>query len=142
MKDRNLLSLLGFTALLSMSMGYVFAQGLTPQGPSPDELVQEELAVTDLGPHFECMEGMIFKMSYFEIDPHFIGPQHDHQGRPGLFYILDGSVVEHQGGTSSEYRAGEGLVENADFLTEEHQLTNPSDSKATVIYAQIVPADD
>ena len=134
MKGCNLLALLGFTAILSTTMGYVFAQG--QQG-----LRQAELAVADLGPHFECMEGMVFKMSRFEMDPHFDGgPPHNHMGRPGVFYVLDGSIVEHQNGTVTEYRAGEGFVENAD-LTKEHRLENPSDAVATVVYTQIVPAD-
>ena len=133
MNGRTLLALLGFTALLSMSMGYVGAQQL--QG-----VESTELAVVDLGPHFECLEGMVLKMTYHKIGPQVSGGQHSHLGRPEVFYVLDGSIVEHQNGTSREYSAGEGFVSNAD-LTKEHRIENASDSVATVMDIQIVSAD-
>ena len=134
-RRRNFLAFSGFavTALLSMSIGYVFAQAQAG-------LQQEKLAVADLGPHFECMEGMVLKMTRFRMDPHFMGGKHNHRGRPGLLYVLDGSVVEHQNG-ATEYRAGQGFVENTD-INADHQIGNPGDSMATVIYVQIIPAED
>ena len=131
MKRRNLTALLTFTALLSLSIGYVGAQ----QG-----LQSTELAISDLGRHFECMEGMVLRMTHYQIPPHFSGSQHNHLGQPEVFYVLDGSIVEHQNGTSREYFAGEGFLTNSD-LTKDHRIENSSDSVTTAVNATIVSAD-
>ena len=117
--------------LLSGSAGYLLAQ----QGPAG--VRSEEIAHTDLGKHFSCMEGMELKLARHEIDPKGGGSEHSHLGRPEVFYVIEGSVVEHQGANSRTYNAGEGFVSNAD-LTVPHRIENASDSVTTVLDAQIV----
>ena len=133
MTNRKLIPRLAFTAMLFGCIGYVLAQG--QQG-----LRQEQLAEANLGQHFECLDGMVFRMSRFEIDPDFTSPAHNHLGRPGLFYVLDGSIVEHQNGTTAEYRAGQGFVENAN-VDQDHRIENSSGSVTTVVYVQIASAE-
>ena len=116
--------------VLSGAAGYLLAQ----QGPAG--VRSEVLAQTDLGAHFSCMEGMELKLARHEIDPKGGGSEHSHKGRPEVFYVIEGSVVEHQGANSRTYNAGEGFVSNAD-LTVPHRIENASDSVTTVLDAQI-----
>ena len=134
MKGRTAFSLMGLTALIATSLGYMGAQAQM-------ELVQsEELAAEDLGPHFECLEGKVMLAARHVIPPGFVGPQHSHVGRPEIFFVLEGSIVEQQNGTETEYHAGEAFVSNADH-TKEHRITNPGDRSATVMDVQIIGAD-
>lgn len=116
---------------LSGAAGYLLAQ----QGPGG--VRSEVLAEADLGTHFSCMDGMELKLARHEIDPRGGGSEHSHRGRPEVFYVIEGSVVEHQGANSRTYRAGEGFVSNSD-LSVPHRIENASDSVALVLDAQIV----
>lgn len=117
--------------VLSGTAGYLAAQQRNAG------IRSTELASADLGAHFECLEGMELKMARHEIDPHQGGSEHSHLGRPEVFYVIEGSVVEHQGDSSTLYSAGEGFVSNAD-LSVPHRIENASDSMSIVLDAQIV----
>ena len=134
MNTRRLLVVLGMTAALSTSAGYLAAQQRYAGVRSA------ELAAADLGRHFDCLEGMVLKMTRHEIDPQMGGSEHSHRGRPEVFYVLDGSVVEHQGDRSRRYASGEGFVSNED-LSVPHRIENASDTMSIVLDVQIVPAE-
>lgn len=131
MRHRTLVTLLTCTTLFSTTAGYLAAQQRYAGVRS------SELAVADLGAHFECMKGLILKMTRHEIDPHMGGSEHSHRGRPEVFYVLDGSVVEHQGEHSRRYSAGEGFVSNAN-LSVPHRIENASDTMSVVLDVQVV----
>ena len=137
MQNRTVFALMSITAGLSASLGYVLAQDV----PEPTGgLASEALAAEGLGPHFECLEGMELLMTRHEIPPNFVGGTHSHLGRPEVFYVLDGSVLEYQGDEAVEYHADDGFVSNAD-LTREHRIENPNDTSVTVMDVQIIAAD-
>ena len=115
---------------LSASGGYLAAQQRNAG------IRSTEIARADLGAHFECLEGKELKLTRHEIDPHKGGGEHSHLGRPEVFYVLEGSVVEHQGSSSKVYSAGEGFVSNAD-MSVPHRIENASDSVTIVLDAQI-----
>jgi hypothetical protein len=152
MKRVSLVILFAVTAITSMSIGYVFAQQrgqaqrAQAQQAGPEGTQWETLGVWDLGEHFKCMEGMMFRMSRVTVAPNFVSPRHGHVGRPGLFYVEKGSATERQFGKNGAadivgtHKAGTGFVENAD-LSREHILTNPSNEPLVVIYAAITPKD-
>lgn len=117
--------------LLSGATGYLAAQQRYAGVRST------ELASADLGKHFECLEGKELKLTRHEIDPHKGGSEHSHRDRPEVFYVIEGSVVEHQGDTSTVYSAGQGFVSNAD-LSVPHRIENASDSMSIVLDAQII----
>ena len=119
------------TVVFSGSAGYLTAQ------QQFSGVRSSEIAKADLGLHFECMQEMALKMTRHEIDPHKGGSEHSHLGRPEVFYVLEGSVVEHQGESSTVYSAGEGFVSNAD-LSVPHRIENASDSLSVVLDVQII----
>ena len=62
------------------------------------------LAALDLGPEIQGMAGRELRMRMFTIEPGgVIGPIHDHIDRPGMVYILQGTITDHRNGVAKEY---------------------------------------
>jgi len=67
------------------------------------------LAALDLGLEIEGMEGRQFRMRLVTIEPGGVsGPIHDHKDRPGMVYILQGTITDHRNGVAKEYGPGVG----------------------------------
>ncbi len=61
------------------------------------------LATVDLGPEIEGMAGRQLRMRMVTIEPGGVfGPVHDHKGRPGIVYILQGTITDHRDGVATE----------------------------------------
>ena len=70
------------------------------------------LATVDLGPEIEGMERRQFRMRMVTIEPGgMIGPIHDHKDRPGIVYILQGTITDHRDGVDTDYGPGVGWPE-------------------------------
>lgn len=73
----------------------------------------EQLAAIDLGPEVEGMEGRQLRMRLVTIEPGgVIGPIHNHIDRPGVVYILQGTITDHRNGIATEYGPGLGWPED------------------------------
>ena len=71
------------------------------------------LATLDLGPEIEGLAGRQLRMRLVTIEPGGVfGPVHDHKGRPGLVYILQGTITDHRDGVTTDYGPGVGWLEN------------------------------
>jgi quercetin dioxygenase-like cupin family protein len=71
------------------------------------------LATVDLGPEIEGMERRQFRMRMVTIEPGgMIGPIHDHKDRPGIVYILQGTITDHRDGVDTDYGPGVGWPED------------------------------
>ena len=58
------------------------------------------LAAVDLGPEIEGMAGRRLRMRMVTIEPGGVfGPVHDHKGRPGTVYVLQGTITDHRNGS-------------------------------------------
>lgn len=64
--------------------------------PETKGVMAELLATVDLGPEIEGMAGRQLRMRMVTIEPGgVLGPIHDHKGRPGIVYILQGMITDH-----------------------------------------------
>jgi hypothetical protein len=55
------------------------------------------LGALDLGPEIEGMAGRQLRMRMVTIEPGGVfGPIHDHKDRPGMVYILQGTITDHR----------------------------------------------
>ncbi len=55
----------------------------------------ESLSTVDLGPETEGMAGRQLRMRRVTFEPGGVfGPLHDHKDRPGIVYILQGTIKE------------------------------------------------
>jgi quercetin dioxygenase-like cupin family protein len=96
----------------------------------------ELLAALDLGAEIEGMAGRQFRMRMVTIEPGGVfGPLHDHIDRPGLVYILQGTITDHRDGLTREYGPGLGWPEDKNTL---HWLENRGTTPAVEISVDIV----
>jgi quercetin dioxygenase-like cupin family protein len=96
----------------------------------------ELLATLDLGPEIEGMAGRQLRMRLVTFEPGAVhGPMHDHKDRPGMVYVLHGTITDHRNGVATEYGPGPGWPEDASTL---HWLENRGTTTATEISIDIV----
>src|SRR5512141_1283134 len=76
-------------------------------------VTSEVLATVELGGEIEGLEGRQLRMRLVTIEPGGVfGPIHDHAGRPGLVYVLQGTITDYRDGTATEYGPGPGWPED------------------------------
>lgn len=110
---------------------------------SDEQIVPETRGVTamllgtvDLGPEIEGMAGRQLRMRMFTFEPGAVfGPMHDHRGRPGIVYILQGVITDHRGGVATDYGPGMGWPEDKNTM---HWLENRGKVSAVEISVDIV----
>jgi len=79
--------------------------------PETNGVTAEVLATVDLGPEIQGMVGRQLRMRMVTIEPGGVfGPMHDHNDRPGIVYILQGTITDHRNGVATDYGAGSGLA--------------------------------
>jgi len=94
------------------------------------------LATVDLGPEIEGMTGRQLRMRMVTIEPGGVfGPLHDHKDRPGLVYILQGTITDHRDGVATDYGPGVGWPEDRNTM---HWLENSGTIPAVEISVDIV----
>src|SRR5262252_7414227 len=112
--------------------------GNEPVAPEPNGVTVELLAAVDLGPEIEGMEGRQLRMRMATIEPGGVfSPIHDHVDRPGIVYILQGTITDHRDGVATEYGPGVGWPEDR---TTTHWLENRGTTPAVEISVDIVRA--
>lgn len=89
-----------------------------------------------LGPEIEGFDGYQFRMRLVTFEPGGVyGPLHDHKGRPGMVYILQGTITDHRDGTATEYGPGLGWPEDRNTT---HWLENRGTIPAVEVSVDIV----
>jgi len=107
--------------------------------PETTGVTVELLGTVDLGPEIEGMEGRQLRMRMFTLEPGAVfGPVHDHRDRPGIVYVLQGTITDHRDGTSTDYGPGVGWPEDRNTL---HWLENRQPVPAVEISVDVVRAD-
>jgi quercetin dioxygenase-like cupin family protein len=96
----------------------------------------ELLARVDLGTEIEGMAGHQLRMRRFILEPGAVlGPVHDHKERPGIVYILQGSITDHRDGVATDYGPGLGWPEDRNTR---HWLENRGTVRAVEVSIDIV----
>ncbi len=65
------------------------------------------------------------------------GPVHDHRDRPGVVYVLEGTITDHRDGTATDYGPGLGWPEDRNTR---HWLENRGAVPAVEISVDVVRA--
>jgi len=96
------------------------------------------LATVDLAGEIEGMEGRLLRMRMVTMEPGGVfGPVHDHVGRPGIVYIVQGTITDHRDGVDTDYGPGVGWPEDRHTT---HWLENKGATPAVEISVDIVEA--
>ena len=109
------------------------------EAPETKGVAVEVLAAVDLAREIEGMERRLLRMRMVTIEPGGVfGPIHDHKGRPGTVYILQGTITDHRNGVATDYGPGAGWPEDRDTT---HWLENRGTIPAVEISVDIVIQD-
>jgi len=74
-----------------------------PVAPETKGVTVKLLAAVDLGPEIEGMAGRQLRMRMVTIEPGGVfGPIHDHKDRPGIVYVLQGTITDHRNGVATD----------------------------------------
>lgn len=104
--------------------------------PETKGVTVELLSTLDLGPEIEGMTGRQLRMRRVTIEPGGVfGPVHDHKDRPGMVYILQGTITDHRNGVTTEYGPGVGWPEDSHTV---HWLENRGTTPAVEVSIDIV----
>jgi quercetin dioxygenase-like cupin family protein len=107
-----------------------------PMGPETKGITVKLLGTVDLGPEIEGMAGRQLRMRIATMEPGAVfGPIHDHKDRPGIVYILQGTITDHRDGVATDYGPGLGWPEDRDTR---HWLENRGTIPAVEISVDIV----
>ena len=80
--------------------------------------------------------GKLLRMRMVTFEPGgVLGPLHDHKDRPGIVYILQGTITDHRSGVDIDYGPGLGWPEDRNTL---HWLENRGTIPAVEISVDIV----
>ncbi|QSX30591.1 cupin domain-containing protein [Shewanella cyperi] len=107
------------------------------QGLPETKGVQVELLSSlDLGLEIPGMEGRELRMRLVTIAPGGVfGPVHSHIDRPGMVYILQGTITDHRNGIATDYGPGVGWPEDRNTT---HWLENRGTIPAVEVSVDIV----
>ncbi len=107
-----------------------------PVTPGTRGVVVQLLATVDLVGEIEGLEGRQLRMRLVTMEPGAtFGPVHDHVGRPGLVYVLEGTITDHRDGTTTDYGPGLGWPEDR---ATTHWLENRGAVPAVEVSVDIV----
>jgi quercetin dioxygenase-like cupin family protein len=90
----------------------------------------------ELGPEIEGIAGLQLRMRMVTIEPGGVfGPLHDHKGRPGIVYVLHGTITDHRDEETRDYGPAPGWPEDKVTM---HWLENRGTLPAVEISVDIV----
>ena len=104
--------------------------------PGTKGVSEELLATVDLAGEIDGMQGRQLRMWMVTIEPGGVfGPLHDHKGRPGTVYIMQGTITDHRDGVATDYGPGVGWPEDRNT---NHWLENRGTVPAVEVSVDIV----
>jgi quercetin dioxygenase-like cupin family protein len=95
----------------------------------------QDLAMVDLAGEIEGMAGHQLRMRMVTIQPGGVFPVHDHKGRPGTVYVLQGTITDHRDGVATDYGPGVGWPEDRNTT---HWIENRGTVPAVEISVDVV----
>jgi quercetin dioxygenase-like cupin family protein len=103
--------------------------------PETKGVTAELLSTVELGAEIEGMAGRQLRMRMFTFEPGAVfGPNHDPKDRPGMVFILQGTITDHRNGVATDYGPGVGWPEDRNTT---HWLENRGTVPAVEISVDI-----
>lgn len=107
-----------------------------PPAPETTGVTTELLGTVDLDHEIEGREGPSARMRMVTIEPGGVfAPIHDHVDRPGIVYVLEGTITDHRDGVATGYGPGLGWPEDRNTT---HWLENRGGIPAVEISVDMV----
>ena len=134
MKKRTLVvGAAGVALAVAFAVGVAVGQN-TPPAEARGVKIDPPTALP-LGPEIDSVEGRQLRLRVVRIEPGGAVPMHTHKGRPGVAYVLKGTLTEHlENGDVHERREGEGWAEGKDTT---HWAENRTDQALVVVAVDV-----
>ena len=94
------------------------------------------LQLHSLGAQIPAMDGYTIRARRIVINPGGTIKEHSHADRPGVVYILEGSMTEYRGNGARIVKPGDTWTEAVDTV---HWMENTSDKPCIIIAVDLVP---
>jgi quercetin dioxygenase-like cupin family protein len=89
----------------------------------------------DLGEQLDGIQGRQLRLRVITFEPGGAAPLHSHKGRPGIVYVLQGTLTEHvEGKGVFDHREGDKFVEDKNTVHWAENRTN----QTTIVLASDV----
>jgi quercetin dioxygenase-like cupin family protein len=92
------------------------------------------LQANNLGPQIEGMAGRQLRMRKVTVEPGGVMGVHNHVDRPGVVYILKGTITEHRGDVVKDYSAGDSWVETKETT---HWIENKGTTPVEILSVDV-----
>lgn len=130
-KIAKITSVAVLSAALAAGTAYSFAAGKKPEKTQGLEGTQTSIQQFPLAAQIPSMAGYELRGRRITIVPGGAITEHSHADRPGIVYILEGSMTEHRGDVARVVKPGDSWAEDAGTV---HWFENTTD-KPCVIWA-------
>ena len=119
------------------------AQQLKAEGPKETSGIESliGLGAIELGGEFEGLEGYTLRAREIVIAPGGQVAVHQHDGRPGVAYIIEGEMVEHRNDRNEPILRSAGAV-SFEKTGVVHWWKNESSTNARALIVDIVPEEE
>ena len=138
-------SALSVIAGMNFCAAMVHAHAETPGSHAPMETIKvsvQPLGRVDLASDFPSLTDRVLRARRITIGPGGSIAWHEHQQRPGVAYLMEGSLIEIRGDGSGvrriERHAGDAMFESKGVL---HAWENISQHPATAVVIDVVSED-
>jgi quercetin dioxygenase-like cupin family protein len=122
LNGRRTLRFAGALSVVVISAALWSASGQpAPPTENSKSITMKLLGAVDLGPEIDGMAGRQLRMRAVTIPPGAVFAVHSHKDRPGIAYILQGTITEHRGDVAKDYGPGETWTEDRNTM---HWLEN------------------
>lgn len=91
-----------------------------------------------LGAQIPAMEGYSLRGRRIVVEPGGATNEHSHAERPGIVYVLEGTVDEHRGKTKRSLMPGDTWLEDSQTV---HWVKNTSDKPAVLLVFDLLKSD-
>ena len=124
--------------VLALVVAYGLGTAVGQQSPPKETkgLTIEKTITNDLGNEIEGMQGRQLRLRILKLEPNGVIGIHSHKDRPGVAYVLEGTLTEHrEGGASKNHPKGEMLSGGKDTM---HWEENKEKTPVVLIVADII----
>jgi quercetin dioxygenase-like cupin family protein len=118
--------------VLTAGLGIAKAQ---QSAPTENKGVDIKLVqANNLGPQIEGMAGRQLRMRELTVAPGGFLGVHNHIDRPGVVYILKGTITEHRGNVAKDYSAGDSWLETKETT---HWIENKGTTPVEILAVDV-----
>jgi quercetin dioxygenase-like cupin family protein len=118
------------------AIGFAFEAGVVVGENTPPEKMRgmkvSAPTALDLSEQFDSVDGRRLRLRVITFQPGGAAPLHSHNGRPGIVYVLKGTLTEHvEGKRVLDHQEGDSFIEDKNTVHWAENRTN----QTTVVLA-------